>query len=83
MTMTERRCTGGEPPWYCQPPMTAERWAAISERMATRERQLLAVTPTRCPACGSREIAPLFWPDATLDVFDCRRCASIFSGRGD
>jgi hypothetical protein len=64
----------------CQPPLTAEAWTAISERMACRERQLLAVTPTRCPACGSREIAPLFW--GGMDVLGCG-CGAVFSGRGD
>ena len=42
-----------------------------------------AVRPRRCPECGSRNIAPLFWPDPDTDVFDCADCAAMFSGRGD
>ena len=53
----------------------------------TRTERLLqeikARMPRHCPACGSEEIAPLFWSDPTVDVWDCCRCAAIFSGRGD
>ena len=39
--------------------------------------------PDRCPTCGSREIAPLFWPDASVDSYDCSNpdCHTIFSWR--
>lgn len=39
--------------------------------------------PDRCPACGSRQIAPLFWPDPSLDVYDCANpaCHAIWSHR--
>lgn len=34
---------------------------------------------TRCPSCGSGDIAPLFWVD--VDTMDCADCGAIFSGR--
>jgi hypothetical protein len=82
-TLSDRRpCTGGEPPTCCQPPLTAEQWAATSERMAARERQLRAVTPRRCPACGA-DAYPLFWVDCDVFACDGVDCHAIFSGRGD
>lgn len=62
----------------CTPMDYAERslvrCAALADRM-----------PQRCPDCGSTWIAPTFWPDASLDVWDCSNpeCHAVFSGRGD
>lgn len=69
-------CAGGNPPECCTP-------MDYDERARSRADALTALTPTRCPNCGSRAIAPLFWPDASLNVFDCCDCLAIFSGRGD
>jgi hypothetical protein len=39
--------------------------------------------PSTCPNCGSREIAPLFWPDPSLDRYSCfnPECLAEFGWR--
>ena len=37
--------------------------------------------PDRCPACGSREVCPVFWPDASLDQWDCADCKAMWGVR--
>lgn len=70
---SEPAACAGDPPECCTP---LDRPALIAQALRDRH-------PRRCPSCGSDAIAPLFWPDASLDVWDCQRCAAIFSGRGD
>jgi ribosomal protein L37AE/L43A len=53
------------------------------ERAQMRTDALTARSPRWCPSCGARAIAPLFWPDASLDCWDCLDCFAVFSGRGD
>jgi ribosomal protein L37AE/L43A len=58
----------------------------LAERLWRLDRvheSIMARYPRRCGSCGSRAIAPLFWPDASLDVWDCSDCGAIFSGMGD
>lgn len=81
MTVTLRTCRsslGGEPPECCTP-------MNYDERARARAEAVDATTPRWCPSCGSKWIAPTFWPDASLDVWDCAEpeCRAIFSGRGD
>ena len=39
--------------------------------------------PTRCPACGDPGVAALFWPDPSLDLWDCANpaCHAVFCWR--
>jgi hypothetical protein len=37
--------------------------------------------PDRCPACSSRNVAPLFWPDPSLDQYECVDCGALFCWR--
>lgn len=39
--------------------------------------------PTRCSQCGSKEISPLFWPDPSIDEYQCYEptCMAIFGWR--
>lgn len=39
--------------------------------------------PDRCPLCGSKQIAPLFWPDPSLDRYSCfnDECLAEFGWR--
>lgn len=48
--------------------------------LSDRELQRIARNlPTKCPACGSERVQPLFWLDA--DTWDCADCCAIFSER--
>lgn len=73
-------CTGGEPPQCCQPLVippaflsTRAFWASLAP----------GDVPTRCPACSGSAVTPLFWPDTSLDQFECHEpdCRAIFCWR--
>jgi single-stranded DNA-binding protein len=77
---------------YVEGRLEARPWTAHARQLAERlwrldrvHEAISARYPRRCPSCGSKWIAPTFWPDASLDVWDCAEpeCRAIFSGRGD
>jgi ribosomal protein L37AE/L43A len=73
-------CTGGEPPFCCQPPLTEAELAARDARHEALLAEIRARMPRRCPSCGS-DVTPLFWRG--VDVWRCDACRAICSGRGD
>jgi hypothetical protein len=66
-------------------PQSRQPATTMTSRSERRHLELFGpgYRPVRCPECGA-DAVPLFWPDASLDVYDCDnpRCAAIFS-RGD
>lgn len=51
--------------------MTADEYAALQKRVR-------AAQPTRCPACGSSRIAPLFLDEQDCS-WDCENCGAVFT----
>lgn len=75
--LTYPPCTGGEPPAGCERPMPAAFLSARAYVASLPPGELVAV----CPACGSRAVAPLYWPDPSPDPHECFDCKRLFSGR--
>lgn len=77
MTAIERApCTGGEPPFCCQPPMTDAEWEARGARIAAIQQASRDRYPSRCPACSSTWVQRLGWGD--FDGYGCLECGRVF-----
>ena len=74
MIAVRQPCTGGEPPFCCQPPMTPAEIEAREDRLRRVRAAFVAEIPERCPWLGHRDVVPVFATDRrTWGCLDCRR----------
>lgn len=52
-------CTGGDPPWCCQPAMTPEERKRQDWRIRTAHAAFMAEAPRWCPWLGHRDVIPV------------------------
>jgi hypothetical protein len=76
--ITCRRAEGIAPPECCQPEPIPPAFLSTRAYLASLPPGELV---TVCPACGSRAVAPLYWPAPSPDPHECFDCKRLFSGR--
>lgn len=71
-------CTGGTPPWCCQPPMTEAERERQDWRIRRIREAFMAETPKTCPWLGHSYVMPVFVTTRRSWLcLDCRRETSV------
>ena len=80
VTVAGTACSGDDPPTCCQPHPIPPAFLSTRAYLASLPPGAM---PDRCPHCASRAVAPLFWPDASLELYECfaPACRAIWCWR--
>lgn len=79
MMQTSKICRSDlDPPFCCQPPVSAEAWEAAGRRLAAARAAAEASRPRACLACGDPYPFPTF---LARDEFECsnRDCCAVWT----